>query len=229
MKITCNIIDDLLPLYIDGGCAKESIELIEEHLKECSFCREKLHRMQSDNFESPAEVVDIPQFASFAKKVKRHRLRVGILIFLATIVSALLLSLATLTVIDMRRQASPTIYPVEDGVYNLTREELSTTSEGVNQYVFYTNTEKIGVSVQMQTNQTGAVELFDAKSNSCIQSFNVNGSSAENTFINLSASERYMIVCNNLENATITVSDARNISFFASLGRTMREIFNLFI
>ena len=59
MKITCNIIDDLLPLYIDGGCAKESIELIEEHLKECSSCREKLHRMQSDNFESPAEVVDI--------------------------------------------------------------------------------------------------------------------------------------------------------------------------
>ena len=229
MKITCNIVDDLLPLYIDGGCTAESAALVEEHLKECSSCQEKLHRMQSGDFEPHTEVVDIPQFASYAKKVKRHRLRVGILVLLATIVSAAFLSLITLTVIDMRRQASPTIYSVEDGVHNLTKEELSTTSTDINQYIFYTNTMKIGVAVETKNEQTGTVKLYEADSDNCIQSFEVVGNSAECTFTNLSAAERYKIICEDLTNATIIVSDARTISFWRSLGTVLEEFSNLFV
>ena len=32
---TCEIVRDLLPLYIDGVCLEGSRELVEEHLKEC--------------------------------------------------------------------------------------------------------------------------------------------------------------------------------------------------
>lgn len=35
MKITCNIIDDLLPLYVDDMVSEDSRKLVEEHLKEC--------------------------------------------------------------------------------------------------------------------------------------------------------------------------------------------------
>lgn len=38
MKITCKIIEDLLPLYRDQVCSRESCELVEEHLKDCSAC-----------------------------------------------------------------------------------------------------------------------------------------------------------------------------------------------
>ena len=39
MKITCNIIEDLLPLYVDDMVSEDSRKLVEEHLKECPACR----------------------------------------------------------------------------------------------------------------------------------------------------------------------------------------------
>ncbi len=42
MRISCNIIQDLLPLYYDNVCSKESKEMIEEHIKECNDCNHKL-------------------------------------------------------------------------------------------------------------------------------------------------------------------------------------------
>lgn len=48
MKQPCNVVYDLLPLYIDGACSEESKEIVEEHLTECSACREKYAAMSSD-------------------------------------------------------------------------------------------------------------------------------------------------------------------------------------
>lgn len=42
MKLTCEIVQDLLPLYEDDMCSKESKEAIEEHLRECEDCRNQL-------------------------------------------------------------------------------------------------------------------------------------------------------------------------------------------
>ena len=40
--MNCNIIKDLLPLYVDNVCSKESKKLIEEHLKNCEDCQKVL-------------------------------------------------------------------------------------------------------------------------------------------------------------------------------------------
>lgn len=42
MKLNCEIIRDLLPLYSDKVCSEESKTAVEEHLKECEPCREEL-------------------------------------------------------------------------------------------------------------------------------------------------------------------------------------------
>lgn len=42
MNVHCNIIQDLLPLYSDGVCSKESRELVENHLGVCEVCRNEL-------------------------------------------------------------------------------------------------------------------------------------------------------------------------------------------
>ena len=47
MKTTCNVIQDLLPLYCDDACSAESRRLVEEHLKECDDCRETYQLMQA--------------------------------------------------------------------------------------------------------------------------------------------------------------------------------------
>ena len=42
MKYECDLIEDLLPLYIDSACGKTSKQIVEEHLAECEKCSEML-------------------------------------------------------------------------------------------------------------------------------------------------------------------------------------------
>ena len=46
--ISCNIVQDLLPSYIDDLCSEESRQMVEEHLKECAKCRAMLSSMKED-------------------------------------------------------------------------------------------------------------------------------------------------------------------------------------
>ena len=39
MNYKCEIIEDLLPLYYDGNCSKESEKAVEEHIKNCENCK----------------------------------------------------------------------------------------------------------------------------------------------------------------------------------------------
>ena len=39
MKIDCQIIQDLYPLYLDGVCSDASRTAVEQHLQECPHCR----------------------------------------------------------------------------------------------------------------------------------------------------------------------------------------------
>ena len=45
MKIKCEVINDLLPLYVDDVLSKESRELVEEHICECENCKKTLENM----------------------------------------------------------------------------------------------------------------------------------------------------------------------------------------
>jgi len=45
MKIGCELIRDLLPLYVDGICSKESTRLVEAHLDVCAECKEQYEAM----------------------------------------------------------------------------------------------------------------------------------------------------------------------------------------
>ena len=47
---------------------------------------------------------------------------------------------------DLRRAASPIVFPVEDGVYNLTAEALVTTPEDAGSFALYTNLSLIHIS-----------------------------------------------------------------------------------
>lgn len=47
-NIPCNIIEDLLPLYVDGVCSDETIELIESHIESCENCKQKLELMKTN-------------------------------------------------------------------------------------------------------------------------------------------------------------------------------------
>ena len=44
--MNCNIVKDLIPLYIDGCCSEESDRVVEEHLKDCSECKKLFEEMK---------------------------------------------------------------------------------------------------------------------------------------------------------------------------------------
>ena len=39
MKYSCDLIQDLLPLYCDQVCSKDSAEAVKEHISTCENCR----------------------------------------------------------------------------------------------------------------------------------------------------------------------------------------------
>lgn len=45
--MNCDIVKDLLPLYIDGCCSEESKTVVEEHLNGCNACRKLFEDMKA--------------------------------------------------------------------------------------------------------------------------------------------------------------------------------------
>ncbi|NMA65781.1 MAG: hypothetical protein GX957_06005 [Clostridiaceae bacterium] len=55
MTISCEIIKDMLPLYLDGVCSNDSKVMVEEHLAECDSCKAELDAMKGEIFLSHKE------------------------------------------------------------------------------------------------------------------------------------------------------------------------------
>ncbi|QFJ54058.1 zf-HC2 domain-containing protein [Pseudobutyrivibrio xylanivorans] len=47
-KFECDLVADLLPIYIDGKASEATKEFIEEHIKTCQDCRDIYEAMTAD-------------------------------------------------------------------------------------------------------------------------------------------------------------------------------------
>lgn len=228
MKITCGIVEDLLPLYIDDICSPDSKAALEEHLNGCPSCREKLNRMQKDDFGWKDQVdANEIQLVNYAKKIRNHRIRVAILSIITTLALAALLSLLLLTIRDIHYQMNPIIPIIEEGTFNLVADSLEIPVEDLEQYIFYTNYSQISVSVKISGDLEGCVMLYDAADNeNCLLTYDVNSRNTKCLFTNLSAARRYTIKCTGIEGTTITVSEGRTPDFLKSLRNVLVDLLN---
>lgn len=159
----------------------------------------------------------------------RRRGRIGWLIA-AGILAAALLGLLVLTLAHLRRAASPIVFPVEDGVHNLTAEALVTTPEDAGSFVLYTNSTKIGVTITADTEQRGTITLADAETGDGMRYAAVSGRSAACEFTALTATQRYRVSCEGFSpDAVVTISDARTVSFWNSLRTVLGELLSLLV
>ena len=82
----CEIIRDLLPLYIDGWTSKESNQEIEKHLKNCEECQKYYQEMTGDidNFSviTNEEIEDV----NLIKKIKKKNRKKALGIFVGAFV-----------------------------------------------------------------------------------------------------------------------------------------------
>ncbi len=72
-KLRCEIVQDLLPSYIDGLTNDVTTQAIREHLDECESCRNVYERMQADETEPSADKNEMKADIDFLKKIKRQK------------------------------------------------------------------------------------------------------------------------------------------------------------
>lgn len=90
-ELDCEIVKDLLPLYVDGMVSDVSKKSIEKHLTHCTDCNEVYHNM-TFHLEAEAQPSEVQDVKKFLKKTKHMYLFYGlsilsfISIFVCTIV-----------------------------------------------------------------------------------------------------------------------------------------------
>ncbi len=216
MTINCDIASDLLPLYLDDSCSADSRAALEEHLRVCACCREKLERMRCA--ERIATATRNAPIVDYAKKVRGRKLRKAVLVTLCSIAAAFCLALGALVAQDMYNLAHPTVYSVEEGVYNLTTNPLETTSEAVGEYIFFTNYMRIEVELQTDEPFDGTVVLYDAEHNRPILYGDVDETNNCARFNHLTSAARYRVEIQGTQRVVpITVTEGRHVTIWNSL------------
>ena len=76
MTYPCGIIRDLLPLYIDDVCNKESRQAVETHLAECKACRESYEAMSMKDEITHRNITD-PDDVEMAYSLKQAKKKIN--------------------------------------------------------------------------------------------------------------------------------------------------------
>lgn len=88
----CDIIKDLLPLYIDGVCSESTKKNVEEHLGQCSKCREIYEMMTEENETMDYQIDNMLEAQPFKKIKEKQKRKYGIIVTLFALILVGLLS-----------------------------------------------------------------------------------------------------------------------------------------
>lgn len=97
MKISCEVIKDLLPLYHDGVCSSDTKEMVEEHLTTCSECSNELQMIAGEVLPERESVTlnEVDSIKKLSKEWKKSMLRSlieGIVFTLLTVIILMLIA-----------------------------------------------------------------------------------------------------------------------------------------
>lgn len=63
--MNCDVIRDLIPLYIDGCCSEESERVVKEHIRNCDSCKQLL-----DEMSAPTDMISTAEAPIALKRIK---------------------------------------------------------------------------------------------------------------------------------------------------------------
>lgn len=85
MKYPCDMIQDLLPLYIDGVCSEESKKAVDQHLSECRGCKEfytvmcEADQVNIDTHNANRERQKAASFQAVKKRILRRQILAAVI------------------------------------------------------------------------------------------------------------------------------------------------------
>ena len=80
MKLSCDVINDLLPLYHDEVCSEATKKIVEEHLKECETCRNLVEKIGKEYCVSQKELDETIFFKDIQQRLKKREIRFSMLV-----------------------------------------------------------------------------------------------------------------------------------------------------
>lgn len=81
MNISCNVMDDLLPLYAENMVSQDTANLVRDHLAACAVCREKMKAFPEKEEEMHRS---LEKLANLQKKIRSRRITAAMFAFLLT-------------------------------------------------------------------------------------------------------------------------------------------------
>ena len=81
--MNCNIVSDLIPLYIDGCCSDESEKIVKEHIETCDSCRKLF-----ENMKTPTHICEKPKLKVKFSKLEEWKASVlqSVMLFVSFVV-----------------------------------------------------------------------------------------------------------------------------------------------
>lgn len=132
MKISCNMIRDILPLYVEDMASQDTRDLVEEHIASCENCKKRLEEMRT--FEEPPVDTDIAPLRNIQNTLRKKKLQTIILSVMVTLVFAVVtIAYLTTPAYISYNENAVSIIEKDDGTVLLNfSEEVS--GYNVNQY-----------------------------------------------------------------------------------------------
>lgn len=227
MKISCEVAEDLLPLYVENSCSDDSKTLLDAHLKMCPLCQKKYERMKNNDFFVDAvEDTDKEILAlSYAKKVRCRR---RVFSFLIPFMILFVGFASSITYEACKLMISQDVNPVvnfEKDVYNLATKDIECDIDEIAQYDLYTPSSRIVVTLQGENFADGStVRLYkneDGKEEIMIAE--VSSQKSECIFTNLIPGISYSIKIEGVKKGTVVVSEA--LSFRQAVSLVVKDMF----
>ena len=70
-KYPCELIEDLIPLYIEDDVSDATKKIVEEHISECENCKSLVHEYSNDELKIEDFKEDLPEAKTFKKWMKK--------------------------------------------------------------------------------------------------------------------------------------------------------------
>lgn len=105
-KVSCNIIRDILPLYLDDVVSDETKEMVEEHLQSCASCRGEASAMRKDVI-LPASKSQRFAEASVIKNIKSKIFRKKMIVCAGTVAAVLAVGVGVYALLTLPQSIIP--------------------------------------------------------------------------------------------------------------------------
>ena len=127
-NVNCSIVEDLLPLYMDGCCSKDSQQAVAEHMKTCEKCRETYRHLQSDLPAIAKGTTDMRSeeiARSLSKRIKKRKAAAAVFAVIFFVFAMLSLFFVGKAIMIMRGQGSQVSLGSIESAVNLSEGDFS--------------------------------------------------------------------------------------------------------